>query len=221
MFAPRYEVQVGELTIEMGPPKDKAEIELLAELMSNPKITRYMGVLSGFTPDDEAEWYEKVRTSKDDIVWTLFDITDGKRTVIGNTALHGSKLSMKTFVSGFQLSRPEYWGKGIAGATHRVRTWHAFNREGAICIRSAVIEPNVGSRKALESVGYVVVGVERNIKLDDGHYENQLNLECINPNAGPWREWWHGDSVPKKFREARSKTQAAIEWVREEVKPFE
>lgn len=221
MFAPRYAVPVGDLLIEMGPPKSRVEVAEFAELMSSPKVTRYLGRVAGYTPEDEADWYDHTREDKGACIWLLFDITGGKRVLIGNTGFHDSGLPLKTVVTGCQISRPEYWGKGIAKATHQVRTWHAFARTGIVCLRSCVFAPNVGSQKALESVGYVVVSTERNQALDDGQLVSKINLECVNPDRYIWSQWWHGDRVPKAFREARTKTQAALDWVRETVKPFE
>ena len=221
MFGPRYQVNVGELVIEMGPPKHKEEVEQLAELLSDPVVSRHLALQHGLTVEDEQEWYERTRNGREHLTWLLFDVTDGQRLIIGNTSLHStSQMPLPTMTSGFVLARREYWGKRIASTTHRVRTWHGFNRLGLSCIRSAVNEPNVGSRKALESVGYVVVGVERNACLDDGKLVDRLNLECVNPDPYKWDQWWHSETVPRAFLEARERTQRAINWVRAELNPL-
>lgn len=221
MFAPRYKVQVGELIIEMGPPNDRSEVEEFAHLMSDPRVSRYLGRQTGFVPEDEHDWYDKIRADGN-VTWILFDVTDPeKRVLLGCTNYHFYDAPLRTAISGFLIARPEYWGKGIAGTTHRVRAWHAFARDAVVCLRSAAYEPNIGSRKALESVGYVVVSEERNQGLDDGRLIARLNLECVNPDPFVWRQWWCGDTPPKAFKEARQKTIGALEWAREYVKPFD
>jgi RimJ/RimL family protein N-acetyltransferase len=206
----------------MGPPKNKSEVEQFAELLSNPVISRYLAHRGGFTVEDEQDWYEKIRADKTSATWLLFDVTDGKRIIIGNTSLHSTReMALPVMSSGFMIARKDYWGRGIASTTHKVRTWHGFNRLGLSCIRSGVLTPNIGSRKALESVGYVVVATERNVQTDDGRFVHQHNLECVNPDTTKWRQWWHNDTIPKKFRDARIKTQSAVDWVSQELKPLE
>lgn len=221
MFGPRYTVKVGERTIEMGPPSNKAEVEQFAGPMSNPRVSRYLGRQGGFVPEDETEWYEKIRNDSNDVTWMLFDVSDGARVLIGDTGYHFMKAPLKTAISGCAIVRPEYWGKGVAGATHRVRTWHAFARDMVVCLRSAVFEPNVGSRRALESVGYVVVAEERNQGVDDGKLISKLNLECVNPSPLLWDLWWSSESPPDSFCGARSKTEVALQWVRDHVQPLD
>ncbi len=220
MFAPRYKVQVGELIIEMGPPSDKSEVEEFAHLMSNPRVSRYLGRQSGFVPEDEQDWYDKIRADGN-VTWLLFDVSGKERVLLGSSNYHFFDAPLRSAVSGFLIARPEYWGRGIAGHTHRVRTWHAFARDAVVCLRSGVFEPNAGSCRALESVGYVVVGKERNQGLDDGRFISRLNLECINPDPLMWDLWWHDDPVSDGFHEARARSVAALQWARQHVRPFE
>lgn len=218
MFAPRYQFTVGELRIEMGPPRNLQEVEVFAELLSSPQISRYLGRSVGYTLEYERDWYEKTRAD-DSLCWLLFDVTDGARVLIGNTGLRTCAAPLQTYVSGVQICRPEYWGRGIAGAAHRVRTWYAFSRTGAVCLRSAVYAPNGASRRAIESVGYVHVATERNQLWDDGSLVHKLNFECINPTADAWKRWWHDEDAPADFVAARQLTRRAMRWAQRATLP--
>ena len=115
------------------------------------------------------------------------------------------------------ISDPAYWGRGIASAIHKARTWYAFQHMGLHRIMSAVLQGNVGSRKALSRSGYELVYVERNEQFVDGKLCHLDCLECLNPLEPFWSQWWHGERPPKKLVEARRCTLDALEWAEKNV----
>ena len=115
------------------------------------------------------------------------------------------------------IFRPEFWGKGIAGACHRARTMYAFDDLGLVVIRSGVIFENEASRRAVESVGYVVHHMDRMGHLYKGEPRFDYNLQCINPDKYVWSYWWRNEKPTKKWLEGRKKTIEALEWARQHV----
>jgi RimJ/RimL family protein N-acetyltransferase len=115
------------------------------------------------------------------------------------------------------IFRKEYWGKGIASSIHKARTWFAFQHLGLHRVKSAVIQGNVGSLKALSRSGYSLVYVERNEQFINGQLRHLDCLECLNPSESFWNQWWHGDRPPKRALEARKCTQEALVWAEENV----
>ena len=127
-----------------------------------------------------------------------------------------SKL-IRQATSGSVIFRPEYWGKGIASAAHKARTWYAFTQLGLHRIKSAVIQANGGSRKALERSGYTLVYTERNEQYSDGQFHHLDCLECLNPLDLFWSQWWHGNRPTKASREARQRTCEVLNWADKNV----
>ena len=80
-----------------------------------------------------------------------------------------------------------------------------------------MLQPNGGSRKALERSGYTLVYTERNETFVNGALVHMDCLECLNPADWAWQQWWGGDRPTQKSMEARKRTEAALEWARENV----
>ena len=229
-FGPIMRFTAGDFRVELAPlaKEDMSEFVNLTHGggLQRHTVTRYMGM--GFAPvaEDESGWFEKTRAARDTLIWGIW-ILQGEgdattRTLIGNSALvdigkdgHSSLIRQAT--SGSVIFRPEFWGKGIASAAHKARTWYAFQHLGLHRIKSAVLRVNGGSRKALERSGYTHVYTERNEQYSDGQLQHLDCLECLNPIDLFWSQWWHGDRPSKASREARALTRVTLEWANKNV----
>lgn len=229
-FGPIMRLKVGELSIELAPLNKDAMSEFVNIAhgggLQQQSISRYLGRSSAPVAEDEHEWFEKTRAAKDTLVWGIW-VVEGEglqavRTLIGNSALvdigkDGHAPFFRQATSGSMIFRKEYWGRGIASAIHKARTWYAFQHLGLHRIKSAVIQANVGSRKALERSGYTFVYTERNEQFGDGKIHHLDCLECLNPLDFFWSQWWHGDRPSKASREARARTLEVLEWASKNV----
>lgn len=229
-FGPIMRFKVGELDIELAPIPREAASEFInlghGGGLQRHTIFRYLGRDAAPVFEDESEWLEKVRTAEDSLVWGIWNIEteDGvtKRTLIGNSALSridkdGHSRLIRQAMSGSMIFRPEFWGKGVASAAHKARTWYAFKHMGLHRINSAVIQANGGSRRALERSGYTFVYTERNEQYGDGKFHHLDYLECVNPLDLFWVQWWNSDRPTKAAREARRLSHEALEWAEESV----
>lgn len=224
-FGPIMRLKAGELTIELAPLTKEVMGEFInlehGGGMQRLEVRRYTSSVTAPVLEDEHDWFEKTRQSKDSIVWGIWVIEDDKRILIGNTSLFSfseghAKLILQA-TSASMIFRKEYWGRGIASSIHKARTWFAFQHLGLHRVKSAVIQGNVGSLKALSRSGYSLVYVERNEQFVSGRLRHLDCLECLNPNEPFWGQWWHGDRPPRRALEARRCTQVALAWAEENV----
>lgn len=217
-FGPIVRFKVNDLVIELAPLNRESLVEFINPGMQQHSITQYIGMDSAPVIENEQDWYDKTRTAKDVLVWGIWLIDGDKRTLLGNSELsHIERGHIHQAVSGSMIFRQEYWGKGIASAAHKARILYAFEQLGLHRIKSAVIQANGGSRKALERSGYNLVYVERNTVFVNGQLRHQDNLECLNPNEPFWSQWFHGDRPTKAQRDARQRTLEALDWARQNV----
>lgn len=228
-FGPIMRFAVGELQIELAPLTREAVGEYVSAEhgggMQQYTVSRYLSLSHAPVLEDEYEWFDHTRQDKTSLVWGIWVIEgkggERKRTLIGNSALTGigtdSSPLIRQATSGSMIFRPEYWGKGIASAAHKARTWYAFRHLGLHRLRSAVIQGNEGSRKALSRSGYTLVYVERNELFVDGQLRHKDCLECLNPSDSFWAQWWHGDRPTARAREARELTRQAMDWAEQNV----
>lgn len=217
-FGPRMWVGVGELNIELAPLSREAMVSFIEPGLQQASVNRFLMRTTSPVLEDEYEWFERLRSQQDSIVWGIWVRAGDDTILIGDTTLHHiSRWPSSCATSGSLIFRKEYWGKGIASSIHKARTWYAFRYLGLECIRSAVIQGNVASRRALEGSGYAVVSTKRNVSFVDGSRHHQDDLECINPSPGPWRSWWGDDRPPRRARDARVRADRALEWATSHV----
>ena len=218
-FGPIMRLMVDGLQIELAPFSKDSMKEYVDPGMQQYSVIRYLGLSTANVVEDEEEWYERLRKDDDRLVWGIWVVaSDGTRTIIGNTALNSIKRGhVLQATSGSVIFRTEYWGRGIASAAHKARTWYAFHHLGLHRVKSAVLQGNHGSLKALMRSGYTLVYTERNEQFVEGEMKHLDCLECINPRDPFWTQWWHGDRRTKEQRLARAKTEQVLAWAEENV----
>jgi len=224
-FGPIMRFTIDNLTIELAPMTRESMSEFVnidhGGGMQRHSVTRFLGKRSAPVLEDEYEWFEKDRTSKDRIIWGIWLIEETKRTLIGATSLYGLGEKDAGYIrqasSASVIFRPEYWGKGIGSAMHKARTWYAFQQLGIHCIRTSTVKGNRGSSKALSRSGYLYTHTERNNHFVDGELHHTRHFECLNPNDIFWNQWWHNEEAPSNAVEARQLTREAMSWAERNV----
>lgn len=216
MYGPRYEFahesRAGErMSIAMRPAQD-GDPAAFAPMMSDPAVQAYLGRQTGQTIRDEEEFFDRMRTDKDSYLWVIEVTLEGAGAeTIGCTSLH-TRMGNR-FGSGYVCGRPEYWNRGIASATHRLRTWYAFCERGAYAIDSSYADANEFSGRALRGVGYLEVGRRPRSFLRGGRWHDEVLLSCYNPAATGIL--WPEEGVPAAVREALPRTESALESARQ------
>lgn len=217
-FGSRMRLSVDELDIELAPLTKDAMVEFVEGLQQHD-VTKFLSRQAAPTLEDEHEYYDRIRAEKDSLIWGVWVVKEGECQLIGTTALiRMTKNHVHQATSGSLIFRKEYWGRGIASHIHKARTWYAFQHVGLHCVKSAVVQGNAASRKALEKSGYRFTHVERNDQYVDGCLRHLDNLAVLNPINALWTQWWHGDPVPKRLKDARVVTQEAMDWAQQHVK---
>ena len=221
-----YTVPKSGLRIELAPLTRESVQECInyehGGGMQRHQVTRYLGMETAPTVEDEQEWFDRIRKDSHKIVWGIWVIEGATRLLIGTSSLsdigrdgHASFIRQAT--SGSQIFRPEYWGQGIAGTAHKARTWYAFTQLGLHRVKSAVIQGNAASVKALQGSGYDYVYTERNESFIDGALRHMDCFACLNPIDLLWSQWWHDDTPTQAALKARERTRHALAWADEHV----
>lgn len=221
MLGQPMQVKVNDSTIiKLGPfNKDEAQMLIKDGGAGLHSVSRYTATNRALTFEDEEEWYEKTRTREDAWTWGIWDTNSKQPKLIGTSSLFAlEEYPVRQATSGAMIVNKEYWGKGIASAIHKARTWYAFNQLNLIRIKSDVLLPNIGSRRALEKGGYFRHSIERNSVFVDGKMVHMEKLECLNPSKLAWSIWWHGDEPTPEAVQAREVTIATLKWADENVK---
>lgn len=220
MLGPIMDVRVNDtLTVRLAPfSREDAKQFVAAGGLQARSITRYLGLWFAPTEEQEQEWYDKAIKDEARLIWGIWDTSGKTPKLIGNTALVDLQVfPVRQMTSGSIITNKSYWGRGIGSAVHKARTWYGFKEFGLVRIKSAVMLPNIGSKKALARSGYFVHSIERNIQFTEGQFVHQENLECLNPSEHEWTRWWGDDAPSKEALAARKVTQEALAWADQNV----
>jgi RimJ/RimL family protein N-acetyltransferase len=178
MFGPKLRLEENNFGVTLTPLK-KEWLKYYAEGMSSLSINMFTNGTYGYTIEDEEDWYQKIRTDKQSVLWAI--IPDGSDLPVGSTSLHGIDSVSGSSSTGIIIFDQNWWGKGVASRAHLLRTWFAADILCRLTIQSTVREPNTASRKALERVGYIVTGRTLRNAYRQGEYIDTLHLTWLHP----------------------------------------
>lgn len=217
-FGPIMKITTEKHQLELAPFTREDALKFI-DGFERHSVTQYLSHGLAQTKETEEAWYDKMVNDKASRVWGIWIVEGGERKLIGSSSLMdiATKKHMHQATSGSLIFDTTYWGQGIASACHKARALFAFEQLGLHRIKSAVLQPNAGSRKALERCGYSFVYTERNELFVNGKLTHQDCLECLNPTDWAWRQWWGDDRAPRKNLEARKRAEDALAWAREHV----
>lgn len=158
--------------------KEELAHKKVVEMLSDNEVTQYLHMTSSPMIQDEEEWWEKIRNDKSSIIWGIY-LNDSD--LLGNTSLRIISPN-HSGESGFMIFNKKYWKKGIASKSHIARTFYASHLLNLKTIYSGVLSPNVGSFKALTSVGYFMTGHRLACDYINGKFRHLTNLQWIHPD---------------------------------------
>lgn len=205
------------LEVELA-PFGRDDLGVFIRGFQDETILQYLSAHHAQSLETEQAWYDEMVKDKSRLVWGIWVTENGERKLIGNTMLGGlTQKHVYQATSGSSIFDKAYWGRGIASAAHKARTWYGFEKLGLHRIRSDVIQANQASKRALEKSGYLYVYTERNEIFTNGKLRHMDCFECLNPKDWAWQAWWGEDKPSKKQLEAREKTAKVIEWADKNV----
>jgi RimJ/RimL family protein N-acetyltransferase len=214
MFGPWMEVRDNKHVLRLGPIKREEMFQYVDSSsgfgMQSYEVTKYLNRTSAQTIESELAWWDNISADENERLWGLYlEIKDQWR-LIGSSGLHFPARSRARATSGFLIFDRNYWRQGWAKRAHLARTLYAFDELGLISVDSSAAMGNIGSRRALHSVGYVPTGIVHGRPID------VEQLLMVNPNKAAWNHFWSRpkSEIPQDFHDARLVTKAALERAR-------
>lgn len=192
------------------------EMIIVANGFSDLEVTVNTRVLFGQTKEGEQDWYERVRKEKDSVIWAIVPhIKQGiNHTPIGVTGIHDIDSTSGSCTTGIIIWDKSYWNKGVAYHSHLARTLFAADYLNRATIRTWVRAHNESSLKAVQKVGYNVVGIEPRTAFRQGRYIDSLSLVWFNPER---INQLFPEGLPNQYKEGVTKAQKALALARQVV----
>jgi [ribosomal protein S5]-alanine N-acetyltransferase len=191
MFGKKMMIECKDGIVQLKPfQMEEIANAKVIEMMADAEVTQYLTMVNSPTIEDKEDWWKKTRKEKNTIVWGIY-LNDSE--LLGVTSLEITSPNHSA-ESGFLIFNKKYWKKGIASRSHIARTFYATHFLNLKTIISGVFSPNIGSFKALQSVGYFVTGYRLGSHYINGKFKNIINLQWVNPK---YADLVLEDGIPK------------------------
>lgn len=191
---------IGPIEISMGPVADeKVAAKTFTEFFADSRTRFYLSPNFPFAESNEADYFKSAAVNPDLVTWMAH--VDGK--LIGSVALHAVDLINQHAEIGIVIGDKNYWGKGIARVLEAMVLEYAFRiyipggLHKIICkvyIHDDENGGNLASKKAIESLGFKTVGVQK-----DQLWKN-----------GRWVDVWIGEILNSEWQACRAEVLKKI-----------
>lgn len=134
--------------------------------MNDPEVTASLKVNLGVTRKQEEAFFDRAESAgESEIFWAILD---GREAHVGFISLHGIDSRQRSATGGVAIGDRSAWGRGLATAAVRVRTWFAFAQVGLHRVEGHTINPAM--RRVYEKAGYRHEGTMRERFWRDGRW---------------------------------------------------
>ena len=217
MFGHRMWIMTDKVKVLLR-PMDESDLPGVVEGFSLLGVRQWTAGLNAPGLSSEKDWLRKVEEDPKIVHWAI--VPDGSDEAVGVTALNNIDGRCKTGRSGIIIYRPEWWGKGVASASHLGRTLYAADYLMLASITSGFRVQNEASGKALYGVGYFKIGEEYRTWAIHGRLWNTVNVQWVNPSTWALKFLFGDEEVPSDVRLALPRALEALTKARVCVKTF-
>jgi ribosomal-protein-alanine N-acetyltransferase len=158
----------------LRPPRG-AELERYIEWFGDMEVTRFLGVRTPPSLQQEEDWMKRAAEDRNMVVWAIE--FDGK--LIGATGIHQIDWVNGHAVTGIVIGERDQWRKGIASEVMALRTRFAFCELNLHKLKSRAFMDNEASKRALQKAGYRQSGVERAEMFREGRWHDMWVGEVL------------------------------------------
>jgi len=157
------------------------------EWLNDWEIAQFLkpGIPMPFNLEDETDWFENRRKSKDNFLFAILILDDNK--LIGNCGLHNVNLKNRKAVFGIFIGDKNYWNKGYGTDATRTLLRFAFEELGLNLVELEVYAFNQRAIRAYEKAGFRQAGVHRQGLYRNGKFHDEYIMSIL-------REEWERSS---------------------------
>lgn len=159
---------------------EEEDIPFLQEMINDPAVRRYLNRSEPVNGPQEREWFEE-QVSGDDGVILLVVTDDGPAGTVG---LGEQPNLIGSAEIGVSLAK-SHWNEGYGTEASRLLTDYAFRERPFHRVVAKVLDPNEGSKRIWEKLGFRHEAVHREATFADGEYVDVHDYAIL---ASEWRD---------------------------------
>jgi RimJ/RimL family protein N-acetyltransferase len=149
------------------------------EWLNDWEIAQFLkpGIPMPFNLDDEVEWFENHRKSKENFLFAILTL-DGDK-LIGNCGLHNVNLKNRKAMFGIFIGDKESWNKGYGTDATKTILRFGFEELGLNLIELEVYAFNPRAIRAYEKAGFRQSGIHRQGLYRNGEFHDEYIMSIL------------------------------------------
>ncbi|MFW5896135.1 MAG: GNAT family N-acetyltransferase [archaeon] len=144
---------------------EEEDISFLQEMINDPDVRRFVSRYEPVNGRQERAWFEE-QVSEGDGITLLIVTEDGPAGTVGLTP---DQQMLGSAEVGIALEE-SHWNEGYGTAASRLLTDYAFTERRLHRLVAKVLDPNEGSKRIWEKLGYRHEAVHREATFVEGEY---------------------------------------------------
>lgn len=149
------------------------------------EVTRYLISYLPMTEASEKKWIEETTTKRKPVFVIEARDEEGRETSIGVCGLNRVNYKDGNAELGITIGEKKYWGKGLGTEALTLLIDYGFNFLNLHKIYSGAIEPNIGSIKLHQKLGFVQEGKRKEQAFSNGQYLDLIEFGLLREE---WKE---------------------------------
>jgi RimJ/RimL family protein N-acetyltransferase len=149
------------------------------EWLSDREVAQFLnpGILMPLNIENETDWFENQRKSKDGFVFAILTLAENK--LIGNCGLHNVSWKNRKATFGIFIGDKNYWSQGYGTDATKTILRFGFEELGLNLIELEVYAFNPRAIRAYEKAGFRQAGVHRQGLYRDGKFHDEYIMSIL------------------------------------------
>ncbi|MFB6081696.1 MAG: GNAT family N-acetyltransferase [Halanaeroarchaeum sp.] len=144
---------------------EEEDVPFLQESINHPEVRRYLANSQPYNGVQEREWFEEVVSGGEGV--NLLVVADDDP--VGTVGLGAQPQQESSAEIGLHVARP-HWNEGYGTAASRLLTDYAFRERRFHRVVARAYDPNEGSKRIWEKLGYRHEAVHKEAAFVEGEY---------------------------------------------------
>jgi len=160
-------------------PVQREYLPKYVEWLNDWEIAQYLnpGIPSLMNIEDETEWFENRRKSKNSFVFAI--LTQAESHLIGNCGLHDVDFKNRKAVFGIVIGDKNYWSQGYGTDAAQTLLRYAFEELGLNLVELEVYAFNPRAIRAYEKAGFRRAGAHRQGLYRQGKFHDEFLMSIL------------------------------------------
>ena len=149
-------------------PIQSEHAELYTKWANHPRGRRYSRFVVPITIENARQWAQSTDDIPKNIGFEIWYKKDNKP--IGTCGIGDIDWINRTAFLFMNIGEPEYWNKHLGTQAGKLLLKYAFNELNLNRLVAKIYEPNIGSWKVAEKIGFTFEGIQKAAVYVDGKY---------------------------------------------------